>query len=229
MPHACHGWAETVAAYRFRDNPAVGGPERLSGHNAATLERSRSPAVALRVPDTSFLNYGTLQPQVGRGSVKERSGEEYLLPPTVVFTPEGVKLGVLGAKLWQRPEEPVAPERARKPIEEQESSRWVEGYRWACAVPQAWAGTVVVRVAACAGDLQEWFLAAMSRSGEARAEFLLRATCNRRLAPGAAPGSLWEEVRAARPLGKLTFKLTRQADRPARRVTLRGQALPGTC
>jgi Transposase DNA-binding len=120
IPRACHGWAETVAAYRFLDNPAVGFPEILSGHKAVTLERIRSQAVALLVQDTSFLNYGTLQPKVGMGTVKEHSGEEYLRHTTVAFTPGRVNLGVLGAKLWQRPQEPVAHERARKPIEAKE-------------------------------------------------------------------------------------------------------------
>lgn len=228
IPHACHGWAETVAAYRFLDNPAVGCSEILSGHKAATLERIRSQEVALLVQDTSFLNYGTLQPKVGMGTVKERLGEEYLLHTTVVFTPERVNLGVLGAKLWQRPEEPVAHERARKPIEEKESYRWVEGYTLACEVQQMCAETVGVSMADCEGDIQEWFLDAINRPVQERAEFLVRAKCNRRLAPGAAHGYLWEEVQAARPLGKLAFQLTRQADRPARRVTLSVKALPVT-
>lgn len=184
--------------------------------------------MALLVQDTSFLNYGTLTPRVGMGTVKERSREEYLLHTTVVFTPERVNLGVLGAKLWQRPEEPVAHERAHKPSEEKESYRWLEGYPLACEVQQACPQTVVVSVADCEGDTQEWFLDAMNRQAEERAEFLCRAKCNRRLAPGATHGYLWEEMPAARPLGKLTFKLSRQADRPARRVTLRGKALPVT-
>lgn len=39
IPSACHGWAETVAAYRFLDNPSVGCEAILSGHKQATLER----------------------------------------------------------------------------------------------------------------------------------------------------------------------------------------------
>lgn len=228
IPSACRGWTETVAAYRFLENPSGGGTEVLSGHKAATLERLRMQEVALLVQDTSFLHYGTLKPRVGMGTVKERSCEEDLLQTTVAFTPERVHLGVLGAKLWQRPEEPVAHERARKPLEEKESSRWLEGYALACEVQQTCPQTVVVSVADCEGDIQEWFLDAMNRPVEARAEFLIRAKCNRRLAPGATHGYLWEEVQAARPLGKLTFKLTRQADRPARRVTLSVKALPVT-
>lgn len=228
IPRACHGWAETVAAYRFLDNPSVGCEEILSGHKQATLERLRTHEVGLLVQDTSFLNYGTLQPKAGMGTVKEKGREEYLLHATVAFTPERVNLGVVGAKLWQRPEEPVAHERARKPIEEKESYRWLEGYALACEVQQACSQTVVVSVADCEGDIQEWFLDAMRRSPHERAEFLIRAKCNRRLAPGAAHRYLWEEMQAARPLGKLTFKLSRQADRPARRVTLSVKAMPVT-
>ena len=47
IPSACHGWAETVAAYRFLDNPSVGFEEILSGHKQATLERLRTQEVGL--------------------------------------------------------------------------------------------------------------------------------------------------------------------------------------
>ena len=228
IPSACHGWAETVAAYRFLDNPSVGFAEILSGHKEATLERIRRQEVALLVQDTSFLNYGTLQAKEGVGTVKERTCDEYLLHLTVAFTPERVNVGVLGAKLWQRPEQPVGRERKRKPIEEKESYRWLEGYALACEVQQACPQTVVVSVADCEGDIQEWFLDAMGRPSGERAEFLIRAKCNRRLAPGAAQQYLGEELQAARPLGRMTFKLSRQADRPSRRVTLTVTALPVT-
>jgi hypothetical protein len=47
MPTACHGWAETVAASRLLDNPAIGEQEMLSGHQHATLERIRTQEVVL--------------------------------------------------------------------------------------------------------------------------------------------------------------------------------------
>jgi len=220
IPRACQGWAETVAVYRFLDNPNVGVDTILSGHKQATLERIREQEVALLVQDTSFLNYGTLQPKAGMGTVKEKVRDEYLLHATVAFTRERVNMGVVGTKVWQRPEQPVGHKRKRKPIEEKESYRWLEGYALACEVQQACPQTVVVSVADCEGDIQEWFLDAKGRAGAERAEFLIRAKCNRRLAPGARQEYLWDEMAAARPLGKSTFKLSRQADRPPRRVTL---------
>ena len=90
MPSACHGWAETVAAYRFLDNPAIGEQEILSGHQHATLERIRAQEVVLLVQATTFLNYGTTRQKPGMGTVKVKSREEYLLHPTVAFTPERI-------------------------------------------------------------------------------------------------------------------------------------------
>jgi hypothetical protein len=127
IPTACHGWAETVAAYRFLNNPDIGVQEILSGHTHATLERIRTQEVVLLVQDTTFLNYGTIQPKAGMGTIKIKTRAEYLLHLTVAFTPERVNVGVVGMKVWQRPEEPVAQQRKRNPIAEKESYRWLEG------------------------------------------------------------------------------------------------------
>jgi len=90
MPTACHGWAETVAAYRFLHNPGLGVQEILSGHTHATRERIRAQEVGLLVQDTTFLHYGTTQPKAGMGTVKIKTRDEYLLHLTAALTPERV-------------------------------------------------------------------------------------------------------------------------------------------
>ena len=124
IPRACHGWAETVAAYRFLDNPAIDEQEILSGHTHATLERIRAQAVVLVVQDTTFLDYGTTQPKQGMGTVQLKVRDEYRLHPTVAFTPERLNLGVLRMTMGQRPAQPVAQERHRQPIEAKERYRY---------------------------------------------------------------------------------------------------------
>jgi transposase-like protein/transposase Tn5 family protein len=220
IPRACHGWAETLAAYRFLDNPRVGLKEILTGHQHATLERLQTQEVVLLVQDTTFLNYGTLRPKIGVGTVKERTREEYLLHLTVAFTPQRVNLGVLGLRMWQRPDEPVAHERARKPIAEKESYRWLEGYQMACEVQQRCPNTLVVNVADREGDIQECFVEAMDRAVAERAEFIIRAKCNRRIATGQPQSYLWPEMQRTRPLGSLTVEVARQGDRASRQATL---------
>jgi len=220
IPRACHGWAETIAAYRFLDNPRMGLKEILSGHQQATLERLQAQEVVLLVQDTTFLNYGTLSPKTGVGTVKERRREEYLLHLTVAFTPERVNLGVLGLRMWQRPEEPVAQERARKPIEEKESYRWRESYQLAGEVQQRCPTTLVVNIADREGDIQECFVEARRREAADRAEFIIRAKCNRRLTMGHHQSYLWPEMQNTRPLGSCTVEVAHQRDRAPRQATL---------
>ena len=79
IPTACHGWAETVAAYRFLHNSDIGVQEILSGHPHATLERLRTQEVVVLVQDTTFLHDGTTQPKTGMGTVKIKTRDEYRL------------------------------------------------------------------------------------------------------------------------------------------------------
>ena len=228
MPTAWHGWAETVAAYRFLDNPDIGVQEILSGHTHATLERLRTQEVVLLVQDTTFLHYGTTRPKTGMGPVKIKTRAEYLLHPTVAFTPARVNLGVVGMKVWQRPEQPGAQQRKSQPIEEKESDRWLEGYHCACKVTQACPATLVVNIADREGDIQEWFVDAMRREPDQRAECIIRAQCNRCLAPGAVQRYVWAEMQQTPALGTLTIALARQPERPPRPVTLSITAKPVT-
>jgi hypothetical protein len=87
-------------------------------------------------------------------------------------------------QVWQRPEQPMAQQRQRKPIEEQESYRWLEGYQCAGAVNQDCPATLVVHVADREGDIQAWCVDARRREPDQRAACIMRATCHRRLAPG---------------------------------------------
>jgi hypothetical protein len=162
------------------------------------------------------------------GTVKIKVHEEYLLHPTVAFTPARVNLGVVGMKVWQRPEQPVAKQRKSKPIAEKESYRWLEGYQCACAVKQACPATLVVNMADREGDIQEWLVDVLRREPGQRAECIIRAKENRRLAPGAAQRYLWAEMQQTGALGTLTIDLARQPDRPPRPITLAGTAKPVT-
>ncbi|WP_412769283.1 transposase [Ralstonia solanacearum] len=41
IPHACHGWSETMGAYRFMENPAFGWRDILQPHWQRTQKRMR--------------------------------------------------------------------------------------------------------------------------------------------------------------------------------------------
>jgi hypothetical protein len=189
IPTAGHGWAETVAAYRWLNTPDVGIQAMLSGQAPATLERIRAQAAVWLVQDTTCLTYGTTPPKAAMGPVKRNTREEYRLHSTGALTPERVHVGVVGRKGWQRPEEPLAQQRTSKSLAAHKRSRWLAGSQGACEVTQACPTTLVGTVAERHGELQEWGVDARRREPHHRAEGIIRAKGHRRLGPGAAPRS----------------------------------------
>lgn len=220
IPAACRGWAETQAAYRFLNNGKVDARDILDGHSLATLGRISREPVVLLVQDTTFLEYVRDAGKHDYGTLRRSRREEYLLHPTVAFTPERTNLGVLGAYFWQRPEEPVGHLRAQRPLEEKESQRWLLSYELACQVRRLCPQTRVVSVADREGDIHEWFLDAAERAEEEQAEYLIRAKCNRRVAAEGGNSYLWEAMRAAPVLGSHEVALARQPGRTARTARL---------
>ena len=63
IPVASGGWAETKAAYRLLDTPAVVWCEMLEGHTQRTGERMQGPPVGLCIQDTTELDV-TRQPRI---------------------------------------------------------------------------------------------------------------------------------------------------------------------
>lgn len=227
IPAACQGWAETQAAYRFLQNPRVRPQAILHGHVQATWARIRAEPVVLVVQDTTFVEWVRDAGASGVGRFRKTERTEYLLHPSVAFTPARVNLGLLGERFWQRPAERVGHLRAKKPIAQKESVRWLEGYEWACQVQAHCPETLVISVADREGDIHEWFLAASHRALAERAEFIIRAKCNRRVEGEDEDGYLWEVMTQAPALGAMELEVAGRPHRKARtaNLQLKAQAL----
>ena len=220
IPSVCHGWAETQAAYRFIDNDKVNAGQILQGHHIASVERIQTQQCVLIPQDTTFLNVAR-EESVGLGTLRRTQSEQYLVHATVAFTPSRVNLGVVNAKFWQRPDEPVAHLRNKKPIEEKESYRWLESYEIACQIQRQCPDTLIISIADREGDIHEWFADVENREPEERAEFIVRAKCNR--CTEQEPGEysyLWDELSEAPVLRQLRIKTPRSGDKPSRSATL---------
>ena len=59
---ACPAWADTLAAYRFFDNPEVSPEAILKPHRDATVERIREHDVVLILQDTTELDSLRIRP-----------------------------------------------------------------------------------------------------------------------------------------------------------------------
>lgn len=229
---ACQGWAETQAAYRFFDNDLVQPEKILQPHREATLQRMSGHGVVLLVQDSTELDY-TPHPPEGSGPLNFEKQRGYLDHTQLAFTPEGLCLGVVDARIIARSDDDFGKSKQREsdPLETKEIFRWLEGYRRACQVQQQVAHTQIVSVADCEGDLYEVFVEAQQHPQAA--EFVIRAGKIRSLpelnedASGRTYLKLQDEIQKADVIAIREVELQRTPKREARtaRLEIRAQTL----
>jgi hypothetical protein len=224
IPSAFQSWGEAQAAYRFFSNEKATAERVLEPHRDATLQRAKQFPVVLCVQDTTELDY-TSKPQVqGLGPLTYEAAIGLYIHPTLAITPERLCLGALDLWTWARDLEDHGGKdrqhRLKRPLEEKESFRWVEGYRRVNDLQSSLPQTRLVYVADRDSDLFELFEA--GQTGEAA--WLIRASQDRKLQDGR---HLWEAIQQGEVLGTLEFDLPASSKGPKRHVvqTLRAARL----
>lgn len=176
---ACDGWSDTLAAYRFFDNPSVEPDSILASHRKATEERIEQEDVVLLVQDTTDLDFSKHPPHDARLLDKDyRLG--LFDHSHIAFTPQGLCLGVVEVDFFDRAPESLGKTRQRKgdPIETKESFRWLSGYRLACQLNREHSTTQIISVADCEADIYDIFLEVAKQPDAA--DFVIRAKQDRR-------------------------------------------------
>ena len=217
IPGACSGWDETRAAYRLFDHAAVTAEAVLAPHIACTEARLRAHPRVLCIQDTTELDYTKKKGVIGGlGVLNLESRWGMYLHPTLVVTPERVPLGLLDVHRFTRePGSLGQPKDRRRPLEDKESVRWVDGFARVNALAERFPETRPVYIADREGDLYDLFVAAPCP--ETGADWLIRAQHHDRLL---SDGRKLEDALAAAPvLTEITFKRPAASGRPARSVT----------
>lgn len=164
IPSACRTWSETLAAYRFFDNPKVTFEKLLESHISATYRRITSHPVVIVAQDTTEVELTRPERKVvGAGPLDSGSRWGAFLHPMMSFTPEGTPLGLVYAQAWARDEPPKGArpkkqqehDRKHTPFEDKESYRWYESLHQAEDVAQQSPQTHVVCVADSEADIYE--------------------------------------------------------------------------
>ncbi len=217
LPGACSGWDETRAAYRLFDHDAVTAEAVLAPPIACTEARLRAHPRVLCIQDTTELDYTKKKNVIGGlGVLNLESRWGMYRHPTLVVTPERVPLGVLDAHRFTRaPGSLGQGQDRRRPLEDKESARWVDGCARVNALAERFPETRPVYIADRAGDIYDLFVEApCPQSG---ADWLIRAQHDdRRLSDGRKLG---DALAAAPVLTEVTFRRPAASARPARAVT----------
>ena len=227
IPAACSSAAETKAAYRFFDNDSVT-PEKIQDtHFKATLDRMRERPVVLLPQDTTVLNFSKQYERKDAGPTTKDSSKGMHLHCAIAITPEKVCLGAVSVKQWHREElqKLTKKERQKKnyvtPIEDKESYRWLENYKFANEYAAALPDTKVVSIADREGDIYDIYSEAnkvFSENG-ASAFYLIRAKTNRKICTEEGTRTakkIKETLKSEVALGQLVINVSETKKRKAR-------------
>ncbi len=222
IPAACGGWAETLGAYRFFNNPKATFENVPASHYVATKERMAACPVVLLAQDTTEDDQCVCLGPKGLGTLKETETHARRLHPTVAFTPDRICLGVVKAAYWSRDYPSPRQERRSKGVDEKESRHWIESYQDSCALQGQLPHTHVVNLADREGDLYEWYAEYDSYAPQTRADWIVRAAQDRRAQTGES-AKLWQTLTQAPALGTLEVEVKARPNRAARlaHVTVR--------
>ena len=219
IPNNCETWSSTQATYRFLSNPSVSASDILHGHTQATIDRVKGQSVVLVAQDTTFINLATEDRKKEMGTLVCKNKNEYLLHPSVIFTPERTNLGILHHTLWKRPAEKPA-NRYSLAIEEKESYRWITSYKMSCELQKKYPETLVVNIADRESDIYELFIECENAKLEETAEYIIRAKSNRLVESDEDENRyLWDALHEQPCQGTYQLKLKRTKYRAEREAT----------
>ncbi len=103
IPAACEGWKETIAAYRFFDNPDITEDGVLKSHYDATLRRIQQHPIVLLPQDTTEIEVTRPREKMkGARPLNEESRVGFFNHVMLAVTAERIPLGVIGAKIYAR-------------------------------------------------------------------------------------------------------------------------------
>jgi transposase-like protein/transposase Tn5 family protein len=218
IPQACQSLAATKAAYRFFSNENVEAETIRKGFYRATIDRIVEKAnnkVVMFASDATNLVFTSHKKLKGIGVLRNQKAKGLNLHTTLAFTENEVTLGIVHQHCWGRKPEDYGQRaiRAKKPIEEKESFRWIESFRAAQeSLPNNTRGIFLGDRGA---DIYELFL-------EPRKEnmhILIRALHNRQLTDSSE--KMFQELENTSNAGIMEVLINRSGERKERTAQLK--------
>lgn len=213
---AFRGWKEVMAAYRFFDNGHTTVDSIIKPHQDATLERVKEHECVVLIQDTSELDYTAKSKLKGTGPLSTLKRQGFFSHNHLVITPQRLALGIWNTDIYARDESEHGKkdQRKRKPIEEKESYRWLQGYRQACHLAQLSPTTQVISCSDREGDVYEVFNEWHQRrkAGEPVADWLIRGNQDRSTVDehNGRQRRIWEKVASSPLLGTVDVQVKKQ-------------------
>ncbi len=218
LPKQLPDWSDLIGAYRFLSNPGVDPQKILAPHHRLVRQEAGGYPVVLCIQDDTQLDFTCRTGMDGLGLTGDGFGKGLLqhtalavLPPasSSVSSGKGRLLGVLDLAFH-------AIEKAKKNEKRRErQSRWTKTDVWQEAAQRIgpWSGSgsegsMLVHVGDRHADLFRFLRCAV----DLRHQFVVRAMHDRKLYQEPEQ-KLWETLKAAPVLGKITVSISKQRDK----------------
>lgn len=218
IPQSCNSRAKTKAAYRFFNHKDVTMECVLDAHYQSTFQRLKKENVVLAVQDSTSFNYSTHNnPELGTLSTSTKR-EGIMVHDTMAFTEKGVPLGLIDVQTWERDPAQYGKKskRAKVPIEEKESYKWLKSYQALIPIQSKAKGTRIVSVGDREADLYELF--ERVKNTHSGPDILVRARHDRKLK--LEESFLWESMALSPVAGHLTINVPRKPGKKQRTAVL---------
>jgi hypothetical protein len=209
--HALKGY------YRLlnHEGPELDPQKLLQSHRARTIRRMGQERTVLIVQDSTDLNYSTRSQCRGLGQIgTNQTGAKsrgLRLHSSLALSQSGLPLGIVQLQ-GAAPESARGKDR-RRPIEQKDSYRWLEGFEEAMKIAALLPQTQVINITDREGDMFELFHFRRSQAGR-KAELLVRSKTDRCLE--GTDQKLFAEL-AATPLAKrVSISVPRQREHLSR-------------
>ena len=205
--HALKGY------YRLlnHEGPELDPEKLLQSHRARTLRRMSQERTVLIVQDSSDLNFSTRRQCQGLGQIgTNQTGAQsrgLRLHSSLALSQSGLPLGIVQLQ-GAAPESARGKDR-RRPIEQKDSYRWLEGFEEAMKIAALLPHTQVINLTDREGDMFELFHFRRSQAGR-KAELLVRAKTDRCLE--GTDQKLFAELAAAPLAKRVSIAVPRQRE-----------------
>ena len=223
IPAAFDNWNDTHAAYTFFSNPKVTAEKILEAHADATLERASNCGVVLAIQDSTSFNFTGLKSTAGLGKIGDSTngnGQGLICHHTYLVSDEGVPLGTINREVWDR--EPSRfksrVKRAKAPIEEKESFKWLKALRHTSSRMSPLKQTCVIHVCDREADIYELFEEAKTLDEN----FIIRVRSNRQINKSSKCSSdgekLFRHLMKSKPLGEVEVEVNERNSPDRKRI-----------
>ena len=178
-----------------------------------TSERLSGVGRVLLVQDTTSLDFSGHAAVEGLGTLENKGRRGLFVHSTLAVSETGLPLGIIGQRVWVRPEEELGKraKRHETAFEDKESYKWVDGLRER-ASGQTWAQGITV----C--DREAHIYEFLDATLQAKLDFIVRAASGRSFTVDGE--ELFQAIAFAPVATQKSIQVKRRPDREAREATV---------